>query len=66
MDFPRFLHPLKCSERLMGLPLAPLAFHCWKLPLPVMLGPLQLYEFRVYEPLLVLYEPALEPPPLPM
>ena len=50
----------------MGLEPAPLQLNCWKFPLPVMLGPLQLYDCSVYEPLLVLYEPAVDPPPLPM
>jgi hypothetical protein len=39
---------------LMGLEPLPLQLYCWKLPLPVMLGPLQLYDCRVYEPRLVL------------
>ena len=49
-----FLHPLKCSERLTGLEPEPEQLYCWKFPFPVMFGPLQLYDWRVKEPLLVL------------
>ncbi len=66
MPFPMLLHPEKCSP--IGWPLLalPLALYCAKGPVPVMLGPLQEFVYKVYVPLLVLYDPAELPPPLPM